>query len=33
VGELLAELEAAQFAGEVGSREEALEHARRTARL
>ena len=30
VGELLAELEAAQFAGEVGSREEALEHARRS---
>ena len=33
IGELLAELEAAQFAGEVGSRAEAVEHARRTARL
>ena len=29
LGELLAELEAAQYAGEVGSREEALERARR----
>jgi len=29
VGELLAELEAAQYAGEVGSREEAVEHLRR----
>jgi poly(A) polymerase len=29
LGELLAELEAAQYAGEIGSREEALEHARK----
>lgn len=29
LGELLGELEAAQYAGEVGTREEALEHARR----
>ena len=28
LGELLAELEAAQYAGEVGSREEALSYAR-----
>jgi putative nucleotidyltransferase with HDIG domain len=33
LGELLAELEAASYAGEVGNREEALEHARRIARL
>jgi hypothetical protein len=33
LGELLAELEAAVYAGEVGSREEALAHARRIARL
>jgi len=32
IGELLAELEAASYAGEVASREEALEHARRLAR-
>jgi putative nucleotidyltransferase with HDIG domain len=29
LGELLAELEAAQYAGEIGNREEALEHARK----
>src|SRR6185436_20213741 len=29
VGELLAELEAAQFAGEVGDRQQAIEHLRR----
>jgi poly(A) polymerase len=33
LGELLAELEAASYAGEVASREEALAHARRIARL
>jgi hypothetical protein len=33
LGELLAELEAASYAGEVVNREEALEHARRIARL
>jgi len=33
LGELLAELEAAVYAGEVANREEALAHARRIARL
>jgi len=33
LGQLLAELEAAVYAGEVASREEALAHARRIARL